>query len=46
MDTDVATAHIYSTTIIMHGERKAKTENDNHCSRTGGTPASQPYGDN
>jgi hypothetical protein len=44
MDTDVAMddadAHIYTTTTIMHGERKAKTGDDDHSSRIGGTPAS------
>jgi hypothetical protein len=44
MDTDEAMddadAHIYTTTIIMHGEREAKTEDDDHISLIGGTPAS------
>ena len=44
MDTDEvmddADAHIYTTTIIMHGEREAKTEDDDHGSLIGGTPAS------
>ena len=43
MDTDEAMddadAHIY-TTIIMYGEREAKTEDDDHGSLIGGTPAS------
>ena len=42
MDTDEvmddAGAHIYTTTIIMHGEREAKTED--HSSLIGGTLAS------
>lgn len=37
---DDADAHIYTTTIIMHGEREAKTEDDDHSSLIGGTPAS------
>ena len=41
MDTDEvmddADAHIYTTTIIMHGEREAKTEDDGLI---GGTLAS------
>jgi len=44
MDTDEAMddaeAHIYTTTIIMHGEREAKTEDDDHSSLIGGTLAS------
>jgi hypothetical protein len=44
MDTDEAmtmpTPHLYTTTIIMHGEREAKTEDDDHSSLIGGTPAS------
>ena len=44
MDTDVAIddadAHIYTTTIIMHGEREAKTEDDDHSSLIGGPPVS------
>jgi len=44
MDTDEAidddNAHIYTTTIIMHGEREAKTEDDDHSSLIGGTLAS------
>ena len=44
MDTDEvmddADAHIYTTTIIMHGEREAKTEDDDHSSLIGGPPAS------
>ena len=44
MDTDEAMddtdAHLYTTTIIMHGEREAKTEDDDHNSLIGGTPAS------
>ena len=44
MDTDEAidddNAHIYTTTIIMHGEWEAKTEDDDHGSLIGGTPAS------
>ena len=44
MDTDEAMddvdAHIYTTTIIMHGEREAKTEDDDYGSLIGGTPAS------
>jgi hypothetical protein len=50
MDTDEAMddvdAHIYTTTIIMHGEREAKTENDDHSSRIGSTPASRSCGGN
>jgi len=34
MDTDKAMddadAHLYTTTTIMHGEREAKTEDDDH----------------
>ena len=37
---DDADAHIYTTTIIMHGEREAKTEYDDHSSLIGGPPAS------
>ena len=37
---DDADAHLYTTTIIMHGEREAKTEDDDHSSLIGGTPAS------
>ena len=45
MDTDEAMddadAHLYTTTTIMHGERKAKTEDDDdHNSLIGGTLAS------
>ena len=44
MDTDEAIddadAHIYTTTIIMFGEREAKTEDDDHSSLIGGTLAS------
>ena len=45
MDTDEAMddadADLYNTTtIIMHGEREAKTEDDDHSSLIGGTPAS------
>ena len=44
MDTDEAMddadAHLFITTIIMHGEREAKTEDDDHSSLIGGTPAS------
>ena len=44
MDTDEAMndadAHIYTTTIIMHGEREAKTEDGDHSSLIGGTLAS------
>ena len=44
MDTDEAMndadAPIYTTTIIMHGEREAKTEDDDHSSLIGGTLAS------
>ena len=44
MDTDEvmndADAPIYTTTIIMHGEREAKTEHDDHSSLIGGTLAS------
>ena len=44
MDTDEAMddadAHLYTTTIIMHGERETKTEDDDHSSLIGGTPAS------
>ena len=44
MDTDEAMndadAPIYTTTIIMHGEREAKTEDDDHNSLIGGTLAS------
>ena len=42
MDTDEAMddAHIYTTTIIMHGEREAKTEDDDYSSLIGGAPAS------
>ena len=44
MDTDEAMddadAHLYTTTIIMHGEREAKTEDDDHSSLIGGTLAS------
>jgi len=43
MDTDGAMddadTHIYTTTI-MHGEREVKTEDNDHISRIGGTPAS------
>ena len=42
MDTDEvmddADAHVYTTTIIMHGEREAKTEDDDHSSLIGGAP--------
>jgi hypothetical protein len=37
---DDADAYIYTTIIIMHKEHEAKTEDDNHSSRIGGTPAS------
>ena len=37
---DDADAHLYTTTIIMHGEREEKTEDDDHNSLIGGTPAS------
>jgi len=44
MDTDKAMddadAHIYTTTIFMHGEREAKTEDDDHISLIRGTLAS------
>ena len=40
MDDADADAHIYTTTIIMHGEREAKTEDDDHSSLIGGAPAS------
>ena len=44
MDTDEAMddadAHLYTTTTIMHGEREAKTEDDDYGSLIGGTPAS------
>ena len=44
MDTDEAMndadTHLYTTTIIMHGEREAKTKDDDHSSLIGGTPAS------
>jgi len=44
MDTDVAIddadAHIYTTTIIMHGEHEAETEDDDHSSLIGGPPTS------
>ena len=44
MDTDEvmdnADAYIYTTTTIMHGEREAKTEDDDHISLIGGPPAS------
>ena len=44
MDTDEAMddadAHLYTTTTIMHGEREAKTEDDDYDSLIGGTPAS------
>jgi len=44
MDTDEAMddadAHVYTTTIIMHEEREAKTEDDDHNSLIGGTLAS------
>ena len=44
MDTDEAMddadAHLYTTTIIMHGEREVKTEDDDYSSLIGGTPAS------
>jgi len=48
MDTDEAMndVHIYTTTIIMHGEREAKTEDDNHISLIGGAPASESCGGN
>jgi len=50
MDTDKAMddpdAHIYTTTTIMHGEREAKTEDNDRISRIGGTPASQSCGGN
>ena len=43
MDTDEvmddADAHVYTTTIIMHGEREAKTEDGDHSSLIGGTLA-------
>jgi len=43
MDTDeamdAADAHIYTTTILMHGEREAKTEDDDYISLIGGTLA-------
>jgi hypothetical protein len=46
MDTDEvmddADAHIYTTTI-MHRELEAKTEDDDHSSRIGGTPISRSY---
>jgi len=38
-DSD-ADAHIYTTTIIMHEEHEAKTEDGDHDSLIGGTPAS------
>jgi hypothetical protein len=37
---DDADTLIYTTTIIMHEEREAKTEDDDHGSLIGGTPAS------
>ena len=44
MDTDEAMDDadtlIYTTTIIMHGECEAKTEDDDHSSLIGGTLAS------
>ena len=44
MDTDEAMddadAHLYTTTIIMHGECEAKTEDDDHSSLIRGTLAS------
>ena len=44
MDTDEAidddNAHIYTTTIIMHGEREVKTKDDDHGRLIGGAPAS------
>ena len=40
MDNADADAHVYTTTIIMHGEREAKTEDDDHSSLIGGTLAS------
>ena len=44
MDTDEAMddadTHLYTTTIIMHGEREAKTEDDDYSSLIGGAPAS------
>ena len=44
MDTDEAMddayAHLYTTTIIIHGECEAKTEDDDYSSLIGGTPAS------
>jgi len=44
MDTDEAMddadAHIYTTIIIMHGEREAKTEDDDHSSLIRGALAS------
>ena len=43
MDTDEAMddadAHVYTTTIIMYGEREAKTEDDDHSNLIGGTLA-------
>jgi len=48
MDTNEAMndVHIYTTTTIMHGERGAKTEDDNHISLIGGAPASESCGGN
>jgi len=44
MDTDEvmddADAHVYTTTIIMNGEREAKIEDDDHSSLIGGILAS------
>jgi hypothetical protein len=37
---DDANVHLYTTTTIMHGERKANTEDDDHNSLIGGTLAS------
>jgi len=43
MDTDEAmddaAAHVYTTTIIIYGEREAKTEDDYHSNLIGGTLA-------
>ena len=50
MDTDEAMddadTHIYTTTIIMYGEREAKTKDDDHNNKIRGTLASQSYGGN
>jgi hypothetical protein len=44
MDTDEvmddADAHLYTTTIIMRGERETKTKDDDYSSLIRGTPAS------